>query len=421
MGHNKTTQRRPRDTYYKKIRDANNIMAGGKRCMSGVTWKQSTQSWYLDRLKRVQQAQARLDKMDRMSDGFTVFGIWERGKFRQIKAIHINERSVQNTESYEVLLPRIRPKLIYDNYASLKGRGIHQAYERVKVFLQREYQRCGHNKFYVATGDLKSYFDSISHDVVYDQIKRAFADDPKTVYLTMDFVDAVGEIGFGLGSQIFQTLAVFYPNDVDHYIKEQLKIDGYGRYMDDFLMVHESKEYLHYCIDHVRIGYAEKGIKLSETKTQICRADKGFKFLKAKIHVTEDGRIIMRPDHGNLTRERRKLRKLKEKLEAGQITYREIEQQYKSWRGYVAYFDSYESIRSIDKLYDELFIYDWRANNDERRKECGYYNNRRFGDKQNPAPRRHGVALSSQWDGVREPDADRGQGAVRGKSERCRH
>lgn len=385
---------------YQQIRDANNLMAGGKRCMQGVTWKQSTQSWYLDRLRRVQQSQERLDNMDRMSDGFTTFGIMERGKPRQIKAVHINERTIQNTESYEVLLPRIRPKLIYDNYASLKDRGIHMAYERTKVFLQRQYQRCGHNKFYIAVGDLKSYFDSIDHDVVYQQVKRVFADDPKAVYLTMDFVDAVGDIGFGLGSQIFQTLAVFYPNTIDHYIKEQLHYKEYGRYMDDFELMHESKQKLAVDLEDICMKYAEIGIRMNTKKTQICRADKGFKFLKAKIHVTDTGRVVMRPDRGNLTRERHKLRKLKDKLEDGLITYPEIEQQFKSWRGYVEYFDSYESVQSINKLYDELFIKDWRSNEHGKRRERGYYVNRRFGDKQNPAPRRHGLALATKWNGV---------------------
>ncbi|MBQ0112142.1 MAG: RNA-directed DNA polymerase [Bacteroidales bacterium] len=387
-----------RNQAYRQVRDANNLMAGGRRCMQGVTWKQSTQSWYLDRLHRVQETQKKLDNMERMSEGFTVFGIIERGKPREIKAVHINERTVQNTVTKEVLLPRIRPKLVYDNYASLQGRGIHKAFERVKAFLQQEYRRCGSNEFYVAVGDLHAYFDSIDHDVVYQQNKRLFMNDPKALYLTMDFVDAVGDKGFGLGSQVFQTLAVFHPNEIDHYIKEQLKIKGYGRYMDDFFMIHSDKRYLQQCIDEVEKKYRDIGIELSLHKTKICKVGCGFKFLKAKISVTSTGKIVMRPDHSSLVRERRKLRKFKEKLDAGVMEYKEIEQQYKSWRGYMAYFDSYKSIKSIDALYDELFIKDWRTQEHGRvRKERGYWKCRKFGDKQNPSERRHGVELADEW------------------------
>ena len=45
-----------------------------------------------------------------------------------------------------------------------------------------------------------------------------------------------------------QVLAVFYLNDMDHFIKNELHIKGVIRYQDDFLLFHESKEYLKYCL-----------------------------------------------------------------------------------------------------------------------------------------------------------------------------
>lgn len=337
--------------------------------------------------------------MDRMSDGFTVFDIIERGKPRTIKSIHINERMVQNAETKEVLLPRIRPKLIYDNYAALEDRGISQALNRLEVMLQREWRRWESNDFWIAVGDLKAYFDSIQHDVVYEQCYNVFWDDPKSLYLTMDFVDAVGEQGFGLGSQIFQTLAVFYPNTIDHKIKEEMHIEGYGRYADDFVLIHESKKYLQQCMQQVEKEYTAIGIKLNTNKTQIIHASKEFKFLKAKIHVTETGKVIMRPDHDNIVRERRKLKALKVKLDAGEITFGEIKQQYDSWRGYLEHFNSKRTLESMDKLFDDLFIKQWRCNEHEyKRREREYYKYTKFGEKQSPAQRRYGLELETEWD-----------------------
>lgn len=109
---------------YEKIADANNLMRSGKRCMKEISWKYSTQNFYLDRINRVRIAKERLESMDRMSDGFTVFKINERGKIRNIRSVHINERMVQKTQSDVSLIPNIRPRLIYDNYASLEQRGI---------------------------------------------------------------------------------------------------------------------------------------------------------------------------------------------------------------------------------------------------------------------------------------------------------
>lgn len=78
--------------YYAEVRDANNLMCSAKHCLEGVSWKYSAQSYYLNRIDRVRVTQERLDKMDRMSDGFIVFYENERGKVREISSIHINER-----------------------------------------------------------------------------------------------------------------------------------------------------------------------------------------------------------------------------------------------------------------------------------------------------------------------------------------
>lgn len=386
---------------YEKIADANNLMRSGKRCMKEISWKYSTQNFYLDRINRVRIAKERLESMDRMSDGFTVFKINERGKIRNIRSVHINERMVQKTQSDFSLIPNIRPRLIYDNYASLEQRGISQAFDRLKVHLQRYYRTHGTNVGYIAMADLHAYFDSINHDCVYKQCKKVLGHDPKNLYLLMDFVDAFGDKSLGLGSQVSQILAIFYPNEIDHFIKEQLKIKGYGRYMDDFYMIHEDKEYLAECLQFVEGMYADLGIEMNVNKTKICRIDKGFKFLKVKIHLTETGKIIMRPDHASIVRERRKLKKLKEKLDAGEIQYNEILQQYKSWRGYMEQFNSYKTLKNMDELFDDLFIRQWRCQENVERKQRNDHEYRvKFGEKQSPARRRHGLELESEWDRV---------------------
>ena len=58
-------------------------------------------------------------------------------------------------------------------------------------------------------------------------------------------------------SQIF---AIFYLNDIDHFIKEDLKIKYYIRYQDDFLRIHDDKQYLKKCLDKIKIKLAEIGL-----------------------------------------------------------------------------------------------------------------------------------------------------------------
>ena len=49
-----------------------------------------------------------------------------------------------------------------------------------------------------------------------------------------------------------QCLAIFYLNDLDHYIKENLKIKYYVRYQDDFVLFHQSKQYLEDCFKKIK-------------------------------------------------------------------------------------------------------------------------------------------------------------------------
>lgn len=67
----------------------------------------------------------------------------------------------------------------------------------------------------------------------------------------MHFIDAFGDVGLGLGSQISQTFALASADRLDHYIKEVLRIKGYGRYMDDGYLIHHSKAYLQKCLSQI--------------------------------------------------------------------------------------------------------------------------------------------------------------------------
>jgi hypothetical protein len=382
-------------------------MEAAKKCMKGVMWKYSTQAYYLDRIERVRITKQRLERRDRMSDGFVQFTVCERGKRREIRSIHINERVVHRAENDLILVPILRPKLIYDNAASLKDRGTHFALKRLKVHLWRYFRKHGSNEGFILVGDLHGYFDNVDHDVVFREYGKIFGYDPDIVDLTMDFIDAFGIKSLGLGSQVSQMTAVFYPNRIDHYIKEQLRIRGYGRYMDDFYLIHESKEYLEKCLTDIRRMYNDIGIELNEKKTKIVKLSDEFKFLKVKTRLTDTGRVVMRPDRGTITRERRKLKALRRKLDEGKVTFDDVKQAFNSWKGHIKHFDSYRTARNMDKLFNELFqteiINEKKgvSNNGKNKKRFrGEFKRYEFPERVDPSERRHRVRRCSERDNV---------------------
>ncbi|MBQ3415087.1 MAG: RNA-directed DNA polymerase [Clostridia bacterium] len=75
-----------------------------------------------------------------------------------------------------------------------------------------------------------------------------------------------------------QVLAIFYLNDLDHFIKEDLKISYYVRYQDDFLLFHHSKKYLQYCLKEIE-KFLEKEKLTLNAKTRIYKNTNQFIFL----------------------------------------------------------------------------------------------------------------------------------------------
>ena len=98
--------------------------------------------------------------------------------------------------------------------------------------------------------------------------------------------------GVGLGSQVIQTTQVTLLSGLDRYITETLGIKVYVRYMDDFVLVHESKEYLSYCWDMIKRFLA--GLKLVlNPKTQLYRLEQGIILLHWRIIVTVTGKVVI--------------------------------------------------------------------------------------------------------------------------------
>lgn len=102
------------------------------------------------------------------------------------------------------------------------------------------------------------------------------------------------------------------------------------------------------------------GMFIHETKTQIHRVDKGVKFLNRVYRVDDHGCVPERLVRQTITRERRKLKRFKNMLADGSMDYAKIQNQYRSWIGSFGKVMSEEQKQNMDKLYNTLFIDDWR-------------------------------------------------------------
>lgn len=127
--------------------------------------------------------------------------------------------------------------------------------------------------------------------------------------------------------------------------------------MDDGYLIHPSKEYLKYCLVEIRKLCESLGIELNDKKTSIVKLSHGFTWLKVRFYIDENGRVIKKIYKKSVTRMRRKLKKLRKHVDDGKMTYMDAYCAYQSWRAYAMNFDAYNTIKSMDKLYNDLFIY----------------------------------------------------------------
>lgn len=333
--------------------DLNSLCKASKQAARGVMWKASTQRYMKSYLRNAVLSRRDLLEGRDICRGFIRFDLWERGKLRHISAVHFPERVVQKSLAQNALVPAIVPTLIAANSANIKGRGTDYALKLLKRHLADHWRRHG-REGYILLGDFSDYFARIAHQPVKDQVASALLD-PRVVALEHRLIDAQGDVGLGLGSEPNQICAVAHPNRIDHYVIEMLRPEAYGRYMDDFYLIHESKDYLQVCLLLIERKCAELGIDLNPRKTRVVKLTRGFTWLKKRIFYTETGRIVVKPCRDSITRERRKLKKMARMVADGIMTPEQVEQSYQSWRGGMKRLDAHRSVRAMDALYRSLF------------------------------------------------------------------
>jgi hypothetical protein len=325
-----------------------------KCCRRGVAWKSSVQRYISQAPLNVLHTYKQLQTGQFRSPGFYEFDLYERGKKRHIRSTIIGERVVQRCLCDYALVPLLCRTFIYDNGASMKHKGYDFAIRRITHHLHRHYRKHGNNG-YILLFDFSKFFDNVSHTVVKQALRKELTDE-KLIELSEHFVNAFGDVGLGLGSQISQVLALASANRLDHYVKEVLRIKNYGRYMDDGYLIHPSKEYLQFCVNEIQAICRILGITLNRKKTQIVKLSHGFSWLKVRFFLTSTGKVVKRIYKRSITRMRIKLKKLYVLYNKGRLAFSDVYATWQSWHSYAQKFNAYHTIQNMANLYTNLFI-----------------------------------------------------------------
>lgn len=330
-----------------------NLYAACRASVRGVGWKASTQRYRASALGNIEKTRAQLLAGTFRSKGFYEFNIVERGKPRHIRSVHISERVVQRCLCDNALIPALSRTFIYDNGASLRGKGYDFAVNRVTRFLAEHYRKYG-PEGYVLLFDFSKYFETAKHAPLFREIERSGLD-ARLVSLSEYFIDCFGpDAGLGLGSQVSQIAAIALPNRIDHQIKDVLGMRHYARYMDDGVVISGSKERLRVCLREIRRIAGQLGIKINEKKTQIIKLSRGFTFIKVRYRYGPRGKIVKKAAYKSIKNARRKARIFQRWISAGKMTREDALASLESFKGHMRRFDNYHAARTIEMLYTDL-------------------------------------------------------------------
>lgn len=258
------------------------------------------------------------------------FVIYEPKK-RDIYALPFRDRVAQHMINSKIE-PIIEKRFYYHSYACRKGKGMHKAADYA--------QECIRNlsfegkQVYALKADIHKYFNSVDHEILKQILSRIFKD-KGLLTLLFYIIDSYGEDGRGLpvGNLLSQLFANLVLNELDGFVKHELKEENYPRYMDDFIIIHNDREHLKEALQKIETFLGER-IKLTlNPKTQIINTKNGLDFCGYRIY--KDYRKIRKrsPKH---------IRAAIRAYRSGKITKEKMLMIDASWEGHAEHADTYK-------------------------------------------------------------------------------
>lgn len=356
------------------------------------SWKPQVQMYEMDYLSKIVKTSDSLNQHTYVAKQGSSFTVNERGKQRNIRSNPFSDRVIRRSFCDNVLIHKLRKYLIYDNGASLTGKGISFTRHRFEQHLHEYYRKYGTSEGYILLIDFSKYYDNIRHDKLKNAISKHIHD-PEYLWLLDRILDnfkvdvsylndeqysnclnmrfdgekqsrlppkyLTGEKymtkSLAIGDQVSQICSIFFPTPIDNYCKIVRSIRWYGRYMDDSYIISNDKQFLHEMLNKITHIASELGIFINHKKTRIMKINCFFTWLKLRYKLTETGHLVIKINPKAITRERRKLKKYRKLVDQGRMPLIDVQNSFKSWLGAYDRLLSYRSKSNMIALYNNLF------------------------------------------------------------------
>jgi RNA-directed DNA polymerase len=316
---------------YPRIVELRNLLAATRRAARGKRDRPSVARFELDLERELLQLQEDLIYGTYRPGAFFTFEVRDP-KRRSICAAPFRDRVLHHALC-EVIEPVFERRAIFDSYACRRGKGSHAAIARAQDLARRWpfFLKC----------DVRRFFASVDHRVLRELLERLFVE-PRLLALLDCIIDhappdAFPGRGLPIGNLTSQHFANLYLGELDHYLKDRLRVKGYIRYMDDFLLFAADKPTLHQRLAEVRVFLAEHlHLALKEEATLLAPVSQGIPFLGFHVYPG-----LVRLNRRTRQRFHRRMRALEQAYAAGGIDTNTLGARAASLFAHVAHADSH--------------------------------------------------------------------------------
>jgi hypothetical protein len=332
-------------TDFEKVIDFENMYRAYKKAKSGKGYKKSASKFNIMALEGIHTLIEQLRNKTYQISPYHEFKVFEP-KERLIQTTSFKDKVVQHSLCDNVILPRLQKIFILDNCAGQVGKGTLFGLDRLKFHMKEFYKKYGHDG-YILKCDISKFFYNISHEQMKEIIEYYFSYDPDVCRLCKLFIDSTDGKGLPLGNQINQGFALLYLDGMDKLITRELGIEYYGRYMEDFYLIHQSKEYLKYCLETISEFLSTLDLTMNG-KTQIFPFRNGVNYLGFHTYVTENGKVIRKLKNQNKRNAQRKYRKMAHLVAEGEMPIEKFQASYTSWKNHISHGNCFGVAKSMD-------------------------------------------------------------------------
>lgn len=279
-----------------------------------------------------------------------VWGTWRPGKSREFRIFEPKQRDIQappfadrivHHAVVRIVEPLFERRFIYHSYACRRRKGAQRAVNELQAMLRAAGQNSATP--YVVKADVRSYFASIRHDVLFRAISRVVSC-RKTLALWRRIAAAYGHesgIGLPVGALTSQLSANIVLDQLDHVAKDRLGIQMYVRYMDDIIIVSPDKESAWHALRELIGGLSVLGLEINP-KTSIFPAGRGVDFCGYRTWATH-----ILPRKRNIKKARERFRRLARLFQEGRASLFDARQIVLSFIAYAKHCNSWHTVVKI--------------------------------------------------------------------------